>query len=68
VISGVYRMQQMVDEDHRAIQQAAYSYGNSVQWFVGVTTYFGDTVLHEKLLLKRYEEIQPRPDQAIDGE
>ena len=68
VISGVYRMQQMVDEDHRAIQQAAYSYGNSVQWFVGVTTYFGDTVLHEKLLLKRYEEIQPRLDQAIDGE
>ncbi len=67
VISGVYRMQQMVDEDHRAIQQASYSFGNSVQWFVGVTSYFGDTVLHEKLLLKRYEEIQPRLDRAIDA-
>jgi hypothetical protein len=61
-------MQQMVDGDHRAIQQAFHSFGNSVQWFLGVTTYFGDTVLHEKLLLKRYEEVLPRLDKAIGGE
>jgi hypothetical protein len=27
----------------------------------------GDTVLHEKLLLKRYEEVLPRLDKAIGG-
>ena len=66
-ISAVYRVQQMVDEDHRAIQQVSYSFSNYVQWFLGVTTYFGDTVLHEKLLLRKYEEILPALDKAIGG-
>ena len=64
-ISAVYRTQQMVDEDHRAIQQVSYSFSNYVQFFLGVTTYFGDTVLHENLLLSRYAEILTRLDKAI---
>jgi hypothetical protein len=27
--------------------------------------YFGDTALHERLLLERYDKLQPRLDKAI---
>ena len=63
--SAAHRMQQMVEEDHKAIAQVSYSYTNQVHWFRGVYGYFGDTVLHEKLLLQRYDELLPRLDKAI---
>jgi hypothetical protein len=57
----------MIEEDHRAIQQVLYSFQNQVHYLRGVTGYFGDTALHEKLLLERYEKLLPRLDQAIEG-
>ena len=34
----------------------------------GLGGYFGDTALHEKLLLERYEKLLPRLDNAIGGD
>jgi hypothetical protein len=65
-ISAAYKMQQVIDRDHQAIAQVSYSFQNEVHWLRGVTGYFGDTVLHEDLLLKRYEELLPGLDRAID--
>ena len=65
MISAAHRMQQMVEEDHKAIAQVSYSFTNQVHWLRGVTGYFGDTVLHEELLLKRYDELLPRIDKAL---
>lgn len=66
-ISGAYQMQRMIDKDHEAIAQVSYSYQNQVHWLRGVYGYFGDTALHENLLLKRYDELLPRLDKAIAG-
>jgi hypothetical protein len=46
----------------------SYSFQNQVYWFRGVYGYFGDTVLHENLLLKRLDDLLPRLDQAIGGD
>jgi len=66
MISDAQRMQRMIEEDHRAIQQVSYSFQNQVHYLRGVTGYFGDTALHEKLLLERYEKLLPRLDRAIE--
>ena len=65
-MSTAYRMQQMYEDSHRAIAQVAYSTTNMVYWLRGVTGYFGDAALYEELLLKRYDEILPRLDKAIN--
>jgi hypothetical protein len=61
----VYRLQQMYEDSHRAIAQVSYAITNAVYWLRGVMTYFGDAVLYEELLMKRYEEILPRLDKAL---
>jgi hypothetical protein len=65
MISDAHRMQQMFEEDHRAIQQVSYSYQNQVHWLRGLAGYFGDTALHEQLLLERCEKVLLRLDQVI---
>jgi hypothetical protein len=65
MISDAQQMQRMIEEDHRIIQQVMYSFQNQVHWLRGVAGYFGDTALHEKLLLERYEKLLPRLDKAI---
>jgi hypothetical protein len=67
-MSSVYRMQQLYEDAHRAIAQTSYSFTNTVYWLRGVTTYFGDAVLYENLLLKSYDEILPRLDKALGHE
>ena len=64
-MSSIYRMQQMYEDAHRAIAQTSYSFTNVVFWLRGVLSYFGDAVLYEELLMKRYDEILPRLDKAI---
>jgi hypothetical protein len=66
MISDAQRMQRMIEEDHRAIAQVLFSFQNQVHWLRGVTAYFGDTALHEKLLLERYDKLLPRLDKAIE--
>ena len=66
MISAAQRMQQMIEEDHKMIQQVTYSFQNQVHYLRGVAGYFGDTSLHEKLLLGRYNELLPRLDKAIE--
>jgi hypothetical protein len=66
MISDAQRMQQMIEEDHKAITQVSYAFQNQVHWLRGVTGYFGDTALHERLLLERYEKLLPRLDKAIE--
>ena len=69
MISDAHRMQQMIEDDHKAIAQVSNSYQNVVHILQGLAGYFGDTALHERLLLERYEKLLPRLDQAIgDGE
>jgi hypothetical protein len=68
MMSAAYRMQQLIEKDHDAIAQVSYQFTNQVHWYRGVLGYFGDTALHEKLLLKRYDELLPRLDGAIGGE
>jgi hypothetical protein len=68
MISDAHRMQQMVEEDHKAIAQVSYSFQNQVHWLRGLAGYFGDTALHERLLLERYEKLLPRLDNAIGDE
>ena len=68
MISDAHRMQQMVEDDHKAIAQVTYSFQNQVHWLRGLGAYFGDTALHEKLLLERYEKLLPRLDKAIGDE
>ena len=68
MISDAHRMQEMVEEDHKAIAQVTYSFQNQVHWLRGLAGYFGDTALHEKLLLERYEKLLPRLDKAIGDE
>jgi hypothetical protein len=65
MISDAHRMQQMIEDDHKAIAQVTYSFQNQVHWLRGLASYFGDTALHEKLLLERYDKLLPRLDQAI---
>ena len=64
-MSSVYRLQQLYEDAHRAIAQTSYSFTNTVYWLRGVTAYFGDAVIYEDLLLKRYAEILPRLDKAL---
>jgi hypothetical protein len=64
-MSSAYRMQEIYQQAHRAIQQASYSFTDPVYFIRGVTFYFDDAVLYEGLLLKRYDEILPRLDRAI---
>ena len=68
MISDAHRMQEMVEEDHKAIAQVSYSFQNQVHWLRGLAGYFSDTALHEKLLLERYEKLLPRLDRAIGDE
>lgn len=68
MISDAQRMQQMVEEDHKAIRQVSYSFQNQVHWLRGLAGYFGDTALHEQLLLERYEKLLPRLEAAIGGD
>ena len=68
MISDAHRMQQMVEEDHKVIQQVTYSFQNQVYWLRGLAGYFGDTALHERLLLERYEKLLPRLDKALAGQ
>lgn len=68
MISDAHRMQQMVEEDHKAIAQVSYSFQNQVHWLRGLAGYFSDTALHERLLLERYEKLLPRLDEAIGDE
>ena len=65
LISDAHRMQQMIEDDHKAIAQVSYSYQNLVHFLRGLTGYFGDTALHERLLLQRYEKLLPELDTAI---
>jgi len=64
-MSGAYRLQQVYDDSHRAIAQTSYSAVNAVQYLRGVTNWFGDVVLYEELLLKRYDAILTRLDRAL---
>ena len=68
VVPNAHRMQQMVEEDHKAIAQVSYSFQNQVHWLRGLAGYFSDTALHERLLLERYEKLLPRLDEAIGDE
>lgn len=61
-------MQQVIEKDHDAIAQVSYQFTNQVHWFRGVLGYFGDTALHESLLLKRYDELLPRLEKAVADE
>lgn len=67
-ISAAYQMQRVIEKDHDMIAQVSYSFQNQVYWFRGVYGYFGDTVLHENLLLKRLDDLLPRLDQEIGGD
>ena len=67
-ISAAHRMQQVIEKDHEAIAHVSYSFQREVHWLRGVYGYFGDTVLHENLLLQRYDDLLPRLDKAIGGE
>ena len=67
MISDAQRMQQMIEDDHKAIAQVSYSYQNLVHFLRGLAGYFGDTALHERLLLERYDKLLPRLDKAIEG-
>jgi hypothetical protein len=67
-ISAAYQMQRVIEKDHDMIAQVGYSFQNQVHWFRGVYGYFGDTVLHENLLLKRFDDLLPRLDKAIAGD
>jgi hypothetical protein len=64
-MSSAYRLQQTYDDSQRAITQTQYSITNGAAYLVGVTTYFGNNVLWEELLLKQYDDILPRLDKAI---
>jgi hypothetical protein len=64
-MSSAYRLQQIYDDLHRAITQSSYSILNQVQYLVGVTGWFGNTVLYEELLLKQYDALLPRLNKAI---
>jgi hypothetical protein len=64
-MSSAYRLQQIYIDAHRSIQQASYQMTDIVYWLNGVTTYFGDAVLYERLLLKRYDDILPRLEKAL---
>ena len=66
MISDAQQMQRMIEDDHRIIQQVMYSFQNQVHWLRGVTGYFGDSALHERLLLERYDKLLPRLDKAIE--
>ena len=68
LVSAAYRMQQVIEKDHDAIAQVSYQFTNQVHWFRGVLGYFGDTALHESLLLKRYDELLPRLEKAVADE
>jgi hypothetical protein len=64
-MSAAYRMQEIYQQAHRAIQQTSYSFTDPVYFIRGVTFYFDDAVLYEELLLKRYDDILGRLDRAI---
>ena len=66
-MSSTYRMQQMYEDTHRAMTQTSYSAGNPVVFLMGVTIWFGDAVIGEDQLLKRYDDLLPRLDRAIAG-
>ena len=68
MISDAHRMQQMVEEDHKGIAQVSYSFQNQVHFLRGLAVYFGDTALHEQLLLERYDKLLPRLAEAIGDE
>ena len=64
-MSSAYRLQQVYVDAHRAIQQSSYSIPDIVVWLNGGTTYFGDALGYEQLLLKDYDEVLPRLEKAI---
>jgi hypothetical protein len=66
-MSSAYRLQQIYLDAHRSIQQTSYSIPNVTTWLNGVTTYFGDAVGYEELLLKQHDRILRRLDAALAG-
>jgi len=64
-MSSAYRLQDIYQEAHRAIQQTSYSFTDPAFYIRGVTYYFDDAVVYEGLLLKRYEDILARLDREI---
>jgi hypothetical protein len=67
-MSSAYRMQEIYQAAHRAIQQTQYSITDTVYYLHGVRNYFDDASLYEELLLKRYEAILSRLDKSIRGQ
>jgi hypothetical protein len=64
-MSSAYRMQQVYENAHLAVTQAAYSYTDLVPALQGRLSYFGDAAGYEDLLLKSYDDILPRLDKAL---
>jgi hypothetical protein len=65
-MSSAHRLQQIYLAAHRSIQQTTYSFTNTVFFLTGVNAYFSDASLYERLLMKRYDDLLPRLDKAID--
>ena len=66
-MSSAYRMQQMYEDAHRHIQQTQYSASVPVALMRGHLGYFDDASNYEELLLKQYDAILTRLDNAIGG-
>jgi hypothetical protein len=64
-MSSAYRLQQMYEDAHRNIQHTQYAATLPVSLMRGHMAYFGDASLYEALLLKRYDAILSRLDEAI---
>jgi hypothetical protein len=64
-MSSAYRLQQMYEDAHRHIQQSQYSSNAPIYLLRGHLTYFGDASLYEQLLLKRYDALLSRLDEAV---
>jgi hypothetical protein len=64
-MSGVYFIQQMYVDAHRAIMQTTYNMTDLVLHMNGVMSWLGDSVNYEILMNKRYDDLIPRLDRAI---
>jgi hypothetical protein len=59
-------LQQVYVGAHTAIQQTSYSFTNLAWYLNGVMTWVGDSVLYERLMNERYDNLIPRLEKAID--
>jgi hypothetical protein len=66
MISDAQRMQQMIEDDHKALRKCRIRI-RTLCTSCGVGRYFGDTALHERLLLERYDKLLPRLDKGHRG-